>query len=330
MIPRNLKGYEIPTGNPQINDRITGLALSNDMPVANVVRYYDADSNNTHTTMLIRDPSDLANSEVHGFFSLSGLAHASGWISEIPLQWQGDLGGDYITGWASSLPISSRASFGPSAFVVDSGDISPFTSTDTPLTPSDTGDQIPSLALMDFSTNDPMHADKYNNNLTERRDNQNQDTLPVTVGSNDLWTVISWAVYGFIIPDTRTYAVFGSSGGHETGIGYKIEQADADENCPGPCANDRHDYYSYYWLFDLDDLIDVKHQILLPHEIRPYEYGKFPVPFQDQQNITSKKIFAYRPVRGGDYDVSNKRLYLVLGGSLINEQIIVAYDVSAP
>jgi hypothetical protein len=314
------EGIRIPTGNPQLNDRITGLALVNNMLVANVVKYYDADARNTHTTMLISNPSDLANSQVYGFFSLEGQAHAAGWISEIPAQWQSELGGDYITGWASGLPIASRNSIGPSAFVMDMDNISTSTST---------VDQVPATALMDFSTANELHADAYNNQETEQRNNQNQDTLPIIVGTNDLWTVLSWAVYGFIIPDTRTYAVFGSSGGHDTGIGYKIQQVDASSNCPGPCANNRNDYYNYYWLFDVNDLVAVKKGQMLPHEVRPYEYGKFPAPFQDQANILSSKPEAYRPIRGGDYDAANKVLYLVLGGSSQPEQIIVAYDVSS-
>jgi hypothetical protein len=314
------EGVRIPTGNPQVIDRISGLELVNGMLVANVVRYYDADKRNTHTTMLISNPSDLANSPVYGFFSLEGAAHLSGWISEIPSQWKSELGGNYISGYANNFAINSRLSVGPSAFVVNIDDLSPTTSTD---------DLIPTTALMDFSTANPLHPDVYNNNETEQRNNQNEDTTPIIIGTNDIWTIVSWAVYGFIIPDTRTYAVFGSSGGHDTGIGYKILQTDGFSNCPGPCPNSRFDNYSYYWLFDVNDLVAVKKGQMLPHEVRPYEYGKFTVPFQDQDNITSKQPFAYRPIRGGDYDASNKVLYLVLGGSLIDEQIIVAYDVSS-
>ncbi len=311
-------GTRIPTGNPQDIDRITGIFLTNkNTLVANVTTYYDGVGDNTHTTMLLANPSDLANSDIYGFYSYQGAAHMSGWVSEIPDEWKAELGGNYISGWASNLPIASRNSFGPSAFVVDFDQLSPTTSTD---------EAFPTTVLMDFSIVNPLHSDKYNNQETIQRNNQNQDTVPITIGTNDLWTVVSWAAYGFIIPNTRTYAVFGSSGGHKSGIGYKIQQLDRDYNCPGPCANDRFDYYNYYWLFNLDDLIAVKNGKMQPHEVRPYEYGEFPAPFQTSDYIKSLES-AIRPIRGGDFDASNKTLYLVLGGPSQEEQIVITYEV---
>ena len=230
---------------------------------------------------------------------------------------QSVLGGNYISGWASNLPIAGRNSYGPSAFVVDFDKLSPTTSTNVTLH---------TAVLMDFSLENPLHPDKYNNQETIHRNNNNQDTVPIIIGTNDLWTVLSWAAYGFIIPNTRTYAVFGSSGGHKSGIGYKIQQIGHDYNCSGPCANDPLDYYNYYWLFNLDDLIAVKNGKMQPYDVRPYEYGEFPAPFQTSDYLTSIEA-AMRPIRGGDFDASSNTLYLVLGGSLQEEQIVIAYDV---
>lgn len=309
------KSKRIPTGNPQKIDRITGLMLHNGRLVANVTKYYDGKGGNTHTTVLIDNPEDLANSKIYGYFSLQGAAHASGWISEIPPEWHSSLGGDYITGWASNFPIARRNSIGPSAFVVDLDDISPSTDTD---------DLISTTSLMDFNLRNKLHPDIYNNNKTIKRNNKNQDAVPVVVGDNDLWTVVSWAVYGFIIPNTRTYAVFGSSGGHNSGLGYKINQ-DNGHRCPGPCAVKHDDYYNYYWLFNVDDFVAVKNGDKPPHEIRPYEYGVFPAPFQKDPDIAAKAFTPIRPIRGGDYDQESNTLYLVLGGSLQERQIIIAY-----
>ena len=291
----------IPTGNPQKIDRITGLILHNGMLVANVSRYYDGKAHNTHTTMLISDPADLANSAISGFYSLEGAAHASGWISEISPEWQDALGGNFITGWASSFPIAGRNSIGPSAFVVNLNDINPSANPDT---------LIPTTALMDFSLANPIHPDKANE-----------------TGENNLWTVISWAVYGFIIPNTRTYAVFGSSGGHDAaGTVYKLDN-DIGYHCPGPCAYKHDDYYNYYWFFNVDDLVAVKNGKKLAHEVRPYDYGVFPAPFQSESDITSKKLIPIRPIRGGSYDQKTNTLYLVLGGSLQKKQIVIAYNL---
>ncbi len=302
----------VPTGNPQCIDRITGLALYGDSLIANVTMYYDGAADNTHTTLLISDASDLAGSELSGFFSLEGIAHASGWISEIPASWQSALGGKTLMGWAANFPIAARGSPGPTAFVVDLNDINSSSSTDTP---------ISTTALMDFSLTKKLREDPYNNN------SGNTNTLPVTVGDNNLWTAISWAVYGFIVPGTKTYAVFGSSGGHNSGLGYKITQSNGNL-CGGPCAAQYDDYYNYYWFFDVEDFVAVKNGNMEPYEMRPYSYGVFEVPFQNEAEITDLKFTPIRPIRGGDYDKDSSTLYLVLGGSLQERQVIVAYDVT--
>lgn len=312
-------GARLPTGNVEDLDRITGLLLRDDGSlVANAVKYYDGGADNTQTTLVIRDADNLATSEVLGFFSYEARAHMAGWISEIPTEWQTELGGKYISGWSSGFPVSSRNSIGPSAFVIDFDALGPSTPTTSVL---------PNTVLLDYGLHRKLNEDTYNNRLTERRDNTNQDTVPIIVGDNDLWTVVSWAAYGFILPGTRTYAVFGSSGGHNSGIGYKIKQFDQDSNCPGPCANDRFDYYNYYWLFDVNDLLAVKNGELQSHQVRPYEYGEFPVPFQTGGGVTSLTPSAIRPIRGGDFDKENNILYLVLGGSIQPEQVVVAFSV---
>jgi len=312
------EGLRIPSSNPDRIDRITGLFLYNDMLVANVVKYYDSDAPNTHTTMVIADPANLDTSDIYGFFSLEGKAHAAGWISEIPPEWRDTLGGDILTGWASSFPIASRNSIGPSAFVVNSSDIDPFAAPES---------SIATTTLMDFSLATPLHTDKCNNNETALCNQPEAGDLPPEVGTNDLWTVVSWAVYGFIVPGTHTYAVFGSSGGHFTGVGYKITQ-DNGYTCSGPCAPEYDDYYNYYWFFDVDDLVAVKNGQKLAHEVLPYSYGIFPAPFQTDYDDDKWGFIPVRTIRGGKYDSASKTLYLVLGGSIQEQQIIVAYDVT--
>jgi len=314
------EGVRIPSLNPEKNDRITGLFLFNGILVANVVKYYDATNPNTSTTMLIADPSNLATSNIYGFFSLDGAAHAAGWMSEVPPEWQQTLGGDILTGFASNFPIISRNSVGPSAFIVNSNDINPS---------SAPGSCIAVKALMDFSLANPLHPDTCNNNQSALCTDKTNGILPTEVGTNKLWTKKSWAVYGFIVPGTRTYAVFGSSGGHFSGIGYKIVE-DNGNLCPGTCPAEYDDYYNYYWFFNVDDLVAVKNGKKLAYDVRPYDYGMFPAPFQTQTEITSRKDTPIRPIRGGDYDQKTNTLYLVLGGSIHARQIIVAYDVKIP
>ena len=73
-------------------------------------------------------------------------------------------------------------------------------------------------------------------------------------GNNAVWTHLSQARFGFIVPGTSTYATFGSSGGHQSGVGYKLERPNANP-CGGYCPQDPSDQYNYYWLWDMKDLL---------------------------------------------------------------------------
>ena len=87
--------------------------------------------------------------------------------------------------------------------------------------------KIPTTPLLDFSLKQilrdkstyPIVTDV--NSILYNRD-----------GRNKLWTILSNAAYGFIIPNTRTYLTIGFSGGHESGIGYKITQNNGNQ-CGG-------------------------------------------------------------------------------------------------
>ena len=286
-------------GNPQSIDRITGMKLFGDQMMVNGLEYYDADADNTHTTVMIREAFDVSSSIVDGFFTMQGAAHIAGWISPIPGEWQALLGGTHISGNASNLPIASRNSVGPTAFVFDP----------TLLLGSFTTDEIPSTALIDFSLDNRLHDDRYNE-----------------TGENDLWTVVSWAVYGFIVPDTRTYVTIGSSGGHEFGLGYKATQ-DTGRLCPGPCSLVAADNYNYYWLWDVNDMLAVKNGDMQPYEIRPYAYGEFSVPFQTDVRNGEEEIHY---IRGASYDADTGTLYVTINqadsrGQYSNNPVIAAY-----
>ena len=134
---------------------------------------------------MLRDASDLAGSTVDGYFRLEGRAHASGWFSAVPEAHREALGGAMIAGNSSGLPIISRLSVGPTAFVFAVDDV------------VGGAEPIPTSPLLDYSLATPLREDLANG-----------------AGDNDLWTHLSRAVYGFVVPGTRTYATFGHSGGH--------------------------------------------------------------------------------------------------------------------
>jgi hypothetical protein len=256
--------------NPQNINRIAGMLYFNNKLIVNAYEYYDANGDVTHTTLLVDNDQDISGSTISGYFSLQGGVHAGGWMSPIPAEFQGQLDGEWIAGNASGEPIISRLSVGPTAFVFN---------------PSDIGvkEPVPTTALLDFSLVNPLHDDISNESLT-----------------NDLWTHLSHAVYGFIPSGTRTYITIGYSGGHKSGVCYKCIPAGRTTNCPGYCAKDSSDYQLMYWLWDVNDLIKVKNGEIESHMVRPYEYGPMEAPFPATE------------IGGGSYDPRSGRLYLSL------------------
>lgn len=268
----------VPSGNPESINRITGMEIVSGKLVVNGVQYYDGDANNTDTTFIINNPDNLSASSVNGFIKLSADSHASGWMTPIPSHYQESLRGDYMFGFASNFAINGRNSMGPSAFSLRMSDVVNGTA----------GKVVDMTALADYSIDNLLAEDPYN----ESR-------------KNDLWTEVSAAYVGFIPDGTQTYAVFGTSGGHESGIGYKITQ-DNGYLCGGPCPYRSDDVYNYYWFFDVDSLESVARGERLAHNVRPYSYGEIEYPFENQGSVPKLII-------GADFDSVNQVVYLMLG-----------------
>lgn len=289
-----------PDGNPEKIDRVGGLYYVNyggqAKLIVNAFEYYDAPADNTVSTLIIDNANDIENSSVSGYFSFEGGAtHTSGWISPIPEAWQETLGGSHITGHSSGIPIISRCSAGPSAFSFEMNDA---------LNASNT---IKTTTLLDFSLSNPLHEDLSNESKT-----------------NNIWTHLSRATYGFVVPGTRTYLTIGYSGGYESGVCYKCTQ-DNGNLCGGYCTPEADDNYQYYWLWDVNDLLAVKNGTLRPHEVMPYDHGFFNTPFQANG---SKKI------GGGSFDPATGNLYLSIQsgdteqGTYSRPPVIAVYNVN--
>lgn len=287
-------------GNPQALDRVGGMAYirgpAGPELIVNAYEYYDAPGDNSQTTAVVRTADILSASAIEGFFSFQGGAgHTSGWISPIPPAWQNLLGGTHITGQSSGIPIISRCSVGPSAFAFNAMDM-----VDNPSVP----DPVPTVKLLNFSLAQRLHDDLANASL-----------------ENDVWTHLSRAIYGFIVPGSRTYATIGHSGGHASGVCYKCTQNDGTL-CGGYCPPDADDYYHYYWLWDVNDLLAVKAGTMQSYDVRPYEYGVFPTPFDT------------RTLGGGSFDPGTGKLYLTvqrvdtLQGTYSNPPVVAVYGFS--
>ncbi len=288
-------------GNRDGNNRIGGMlyVAGPDGPelLVNTYEYYDAPGDNTLSMLVIRDANNLAECEVDGYFEVQGRpGHTAGWMSPIPAAWQSVLGGDFLTGNSSGIPIISRTSVGPSAFAFNPLHVVGKKSVVTP---------ISTTKLLDFSLAHRLHDDLSNDSR-----------------KNELWNHLSRAVFGIIIPGTRTYATFGHSGGNESGIGYKIVQ-DNGKRSGGYSSRAVRDNYHYYWLWDVNDLARVKAGKMNSFDVRPYEYGIFRTPFAD----SSHKL------GGGAFDPSTGRIYLTAQkadnkqGTYANPPVVVAYKV---
>lgn len=314
--------------NPQDINTITGLKYYNGKLIVNGLRYYDANGNNTNTSLIIEDASNINTSLLSGYYDMEGACHSAGWISDVPLNLQTVLGTSFLAGASSRNPINGRLPQGVTAFSVDLNDF------------GNTGNgNIPTEPFMDYSLINPLYADysSYSNahyNITSAElwhfTGHTKSDIGAVSGTNDLWTELSAAEFGFIVPGTRTYLTIGSSGGHNQGIGYKAKQDDGNI-CGGPCSYDADDNSNYYWLWDVNDMIKVKNGLLLPHEVRPYAKGVFDVPFQTDLYTNTPE---FHPIVGGTFDKLTNTLYLSVfdGGADASSQhsrnpVIVAYSV---
>lgn len=266
---------EMPGGKP---NRVTGMALIDGQLYVNATEYYDANADHLNTTVVFDAPHSLATSNEYGYFQMEGSAHAAGWMSPVPASLQPALGGTYLSGFANNLPIDSRHSIGPSLFIWE------------PLSPNrlvEADKTIHTTPLIDFSLQNRLHQDSYNKK-----------------GENDLWTEVSHALLGFVPLGTSDYLIVGRSGGHKSGIGYKITQ-DNGKVCAGPCAYRHDDYYNYFWRYDLKDVGAVREGSAAPHSVRPVEWGELPI-FAGELG---------RPPRifGGAFVPESSRLYLLIG-----------------
>ena len=261
--------------------RISGLMIVDNALWVNYFNWYDASNKVKHTTMMIKDADNIEASKIYGPYQLQGRSHAAGSISKIPSHWQKKLGGTHISGSPSKASIISRLSVGPTAFIFN------------PQKQNLDNSIIPTNPLLDFSLQNILYdSSKFKTPNTN-------DILYNKSKKNDLWTIISGASFGFIIPESNTYMTIGYSGGHSSGIGYKITQ-DTGKLCSGPCPFEHKDQYSYYWAWDINDLLKVKSGKIKPFEVRPYAYGKIQIPI----DVGSAQI------NGGAFDEESETLYL--------------------
>lgn len=248
------------SGNPQGIDELGGMAYINGELVIQGYRWNDVNGGNSHTTVVVRNPDSLATSVVDGYFELEGGGTTLNYVSPVPELWQGELGATHLAGSGGGIRGIQRTSVGPSLYTFNpagmSGDSGPV------------GAQPWLGYTVDTALSSTLysHEDSWGSWDAYNHTGMDSDFAQ----SNTLWTHISAAWFGFIVPGTRTFAVIGHSGMHESGGGYGITQWDGNK-CHGTCPYDPNDEYPYIWLYDLNDILAAS----AVHEPIPYDYGRF-------------------------------------------------------
>jgi len=290
------------TGNPQYIDAIYGLTTSDAGELfAQCATTYDAAIDNTHTTLVVRDPSDIANSTVSGFYEVTGAARTTTYASRVPAEWQSTLGGDLLFGNGNGMSISARLSIGPSLYTTSASDFAGSSGVISS-TEWQSYTVLHNLADSTYGQQSPVYNGSYNPWDAYNNVGLNSN-FTVT---NGLWTLGSNAFGGFIIPGTRTFVVIGYQYMNTSGGFYKETQDDG-YLCPGPCAREAGDAIPYYWLFDLADTITATN----PYDPVPYEYGAIPLHYTDYPGLGN-----YTPpwtgyvIRGVSYDEVAEKLYI--------------------
>jgi hypothetical protein len=282
----------------QQTNKINGLLYYNENLIVTSELWYDGSGNNRDNLQLFSVANSLSSSSYKGMLQLRGEARAAGYMSKVPEELVEIIGGEYIVGWASNNSITSRYSQGPSMYA-----LSPQAIVDVVPTVSR---EIESTTLMSF----PLEEGK---TLVPDGEKYLMDISPI-------WGPSAKASYGFIVPGSTIFMVLGSHSGIHSGIGYKITQ-DTGRLCGGPCPYEAADIYNYFWLFDVNDIVNAE----TPWDVQPISYGKWSHPY-DKNGLNQ--------FLGATYDDAKNILYMAIDnaaqrGSYDRPPMIIAYKVEA-
>ena len=280
------------------NNKINGVLFYKQNLLVSSEIWYDANGSNLDNLQVFSNAHDISSSGFKGMLQIEGKAKAAGYMSKVPAELREKIGTEYLIGWASNYSITSRYSQGPSLYRFD-----PNQAVDAVLSVDRT---IDANSLMVF----PLAEGK---ELVEGGDEHSLDISPI-------WGPLAKVKHGFIIPGTTYFLAIGFHSGLHHGTGYKITQNNGNE-CDGGCAFEIDDVYNYFWIFDIDDMLEADK----PWLVRPISYGKWSHPYD---NGGTKQVI------GGTYDDENKILYLSISeagrtGDFDRPPLIISYQLKA-
>ena len=225
--------------------KMGGMLISEGELIGSAWTYYDADGSQV-LSHFASDTIITNNGDAEGMFELGtiGAGFVSGYMCHIPVEWQDDFDGPALTGQCC-IPIISRSSYGPAAFVFDPAAL-------------DVNNPLPVTPLVYYPDEHPLA--EWNS------------TGPYFNGTTN--------ITGIVIPEDKRSVLF--VGSH--GIGEFCYGTGEDCNDPTNSYQGTHAYPYVYqvWAYDILDLLDVKNGIADPWEVLPYATWNFDFPITDE------------------------------------------------
>lgn len=221
--------------------KVGGLLVDSGDLIGSAYTYYDADGDQV-LSHFASDTSITIEEDAIGMFQLGedGAGYVSGYMTRIPEEWQDTFGGPVITGQCC-IPIISRTSYGPAAFVFDPADL-------------DTGSVTGVTPLVYYPSEHPL----------------------AEWSATDPWFNGTTQITGIVIPPgSRSLLFFGNHGIGEFCYG---TGEDCDDPVYGSQGSHAYPYVYQVWGYDLYDLLDAKNGLVEPYEVMPYAVWQIDFP----------------------------------------------------
>lgn len=288
--------------------KIMGIKTYNGRVMVQVYPYYDGDGIADKSICVLDDASAPSATSVRGFFAGSGggsgVAHSAVWCSEIPAADRAAFGGTHVMGGSNGnafRSIEGRNAMGPTLFVYDADQTNSIVGSSPPAG----GSSITYTKWMDFNTTNILNGSALD-------------------ASGQQWDHCSEPCYGFLVPGTDTYMVFGFDEGVEGGSQY-YDPSDPWGGGKGYGPNTQDDVWNAYWLFKKSDILAASN----PYDPVAYERGRLIVPFEGTKLRGQMKY-----IGGADFDLSTNKLWIaVIGGEVVGAPgslpVILCYDLSS-
>lgn len=255
---------------------IGGFVIHNGKIICSQYAYYSG-AGSQALTHFVLDSLDIYTANITGLFQAGdGLGWArkiAGYMCEIPVEYQQELGGTHLTGLCY-VPITATSSSGPSVFVFNPDNLG-----STP---------IPATPLVYYPAD---------HQLGEFSDTIN----PIGSGSCGIGSVL-------FVPETDSVLFFGKAGVNYTGYGTPDAFGDfVSDGGTGPqCLNGQ--YHVQVWAYDIKELIKVKNGEKQPWEVKPYNVWDLNelLPY----DMSNPQGFSRFNVAGATFDKEANKLYL--------------------